>query len=76
MGRFIKLNAYEITGEGEVVSFDLMINPFQIESYIETDLQFHEDMISQIRSCVKFTTKSGIDHNVLMSLGEFERAIE
>jgi hypothetical protein len=76
MGRFIKLNAYEITVDGEVVSFDLMINPFQIESYIETDLNFHDDVISQVKPCIKLTTKSGIDHNILMNIGEFEKAIE
>lgn len=75
MSRFVKLPSFFY--ENNLLYFnDLWINPFQIESYIETDMSYtDENGIDIERTAVKVYTKSGIEWGVLLTPEEFESVL-
>jgi hypothetical protein len=76
MSRFIKIPSFFY--EDNLLYFnDLWINPFQIESYIETDISYTDDNGIHIeRNGVKVFTKGGMEWGVLLTIEEFERIVE
>jgi hypothetical protein len=76
MSRFIKIPSFFY--EDNLLYFnDLWINPFQIESYIETDISYTDETGMHIdRTGVKLFTKGGLEWGVMMTIEEFERIIE
>jgi hypothetical protein len=76
MSRFIKIPSFFY--EDNLLYFnDLWINPFQVESYIETDISYTDDSgIPVERNGVKVFTKGGMEWGVLLTIEEFERIIE
>lgn len=73
--RYILLPEYFY--EDELIWFnDLYIIPFQIESFIETDVSYNTpDGESVDTTGVKIWTKSGREHDILLTLEEFLEAI-
>ena len=77
MGRFVILPAYDINEDGSILSYDMRVNPFQIESYVETDLNYIDELtVSNSRPSIRISMKSGIEHNIVLGIEEFENAIE
>jgi hypothetical protein len=76
MSRFIKIPSFFY--EDNLLYFnDLWINPFQIESYIETDISYTDETGMPIEiTGVKLFTKGGLEWGVMMTIEEFERIIE
>lgn len=75
MSRFIKLPTYFYL-EDELYFGDLYINPFQIESFQEAKIEYiDENGIEISRDGVNVTTKSGIEHGLLVPLQEFLEVI-
>lgn len=71
MSRFIKLPTFFYL-EDELYFGDLYINPFQIESFQESKIEYiDENGIEISRDGVNITTKSGIEHGILMHVQEF-----
>lgn len=75
MSRFVKLPSFFY--EDNLLYFnDLWINPFQIESYTETDIAYtDENGISIERNGVKLITKSGQEWGVLLTVEEFASVV-
>jgi len=66
MSRYKKLEGLTIGEHKEVFFFELYINPFQIESFYETEVEFtNEDEMRVVRVCCYITTKSGERHHVM-----------
>lgn len=76
MSRFIKLTSFFY--EDDLLYFnDLWINPFQIESYTETEVSYtDENGIGIERNGVNLVTKSGQEWGVLLSADEFAALVE
>lgn len=76
MSRFIKLTSFFY--EDDLLYFnDLWINPFQIESYTETEVSYtDENGIGIERNGVNIVTKSGQEWGVLLSADEFAALVE
>lgn len=77
MSRYKKLDGLTITESKEVYFFDLFINPFQVESFYETEVEFTNETGMRVsQPCCYLTTKSGENHNVLGSAEEIEKILE
>lgn len=77
MSRYKRLKALTISEEREVFFFDLHINPFQVESFYDTEVEFtNEDGMRVTKVCCYMTTKSGERHYVLGSSKEMEKLLE
>lgn len=77
MSRYKKLDALTISESKEVFFFDLFINPFQVESFYETDVEFtNESGKREMHPCCYITTKSGSSHNVLGTSEEIIKQLE
>ena len=77
MARFLKLSSCSITEDGDIISFDLYINPFQIESFIESDLKYTDSIGTSISTpCISIVTKTGSEHCILMKINEFRNLVE
>lgn len=76
MSRFIKLPSFFY--ENNLLYFnDLWINPFQIESYIETDISYTDENGDHVdRNGVKIFTKGAMEWGVLLTIEEFQKIIE
>lgn len=75
MERFIKLPAF-IYEEGLIWFHDLYINPFQIESIIELDIEYISPEGESVqRTGSSIITKSGVEHDIDMSPDELVKTI-
>ena len=74
-GRYILLSEYFY--EDNLIWFnDLWINPFQIESFTETDIEYNTPEGEHVNTTgVKINTRSGREHDLNMTLDEFTKAI-
>jgi hypothetical protein len=75
MSRFIKLPSFFY--EDNLLYFnDLWINPFQIESYTETEVSYtDENGIAIERTGVNIITRSGQEWGILLDVEQFETRI-
>ena len=73
--RFIKLPVYFY--EDSLIWFsDLWINPFQIESFVETDIRYTSPEGDEVETNgTKIFTKSGMEHEVNLTIEEFSKYI-
>lgn len=61
--------------DGAIYTSELRINPFQIEAYVSTTIEYTDEMgMIHEEACVQIYTKGGLDFNLLMTMEEFEEA--
>lgn len=59
--------------EGAIYTSDLRINPFNIEAYVSTKIEYTDDMgMMHEETCTRIYTKGGLDFDLLMTVEEFE----
>jgi hypothetical protein len=69
--RFTKLPAY-FYEDGRIWFHDLYINLFQIEGFIEVDIEFTDETGENVvTNGTKIFTKSGMEYDIYMPLEEF-----
>lgn len=77
MSRYKKLEGVTIGESKEVFFFELYINPFQIESFYETEIEFtNEDEMRVVRMCCFLITKSGERHHVMGTAKQLIKQLE
>lgn len=76
MSRFVRVPSFFY--EKDLLYFnDVWINPFQVESFIETDISYtDENGIHIERNGVKAFTKGGMEWGILLTIEEFRRIVE
>jgi hypothetical protein len=73
--RFVKIPCY-FYDDGLIWFNDLWINPFQIESFLETDITYTDPSGEQVETNgTKIYTKSGMEHDVNLPIHEFIKHI-
>jgi hypothetical protein len=78
MSRFVKLEAVSVDEQDGSVSFyELRINPFQVESFYETDITYDsiETMERMTDRCCSITTKSGDKYTVMGNSDTIEQRL-
>lgn len=74
--RYIKIDSYFVE-EGRVYFCDLYINPFQIESFHETEISYTTDVgEAGMRGTTHIRTKSGEEHDIDMPIEQFAMLME
>lgn len=69
--RFTKLPAY-FYEDGRIWFHDLYINLFQVEGFIEVDIEFTDENGEHVgTNGTKIFTKSGMEYDIYMPLEEF-----
>ena len=75
MSRFVKLVACFIE-DSQLLEYDLYINPFQIESFSESQvLTADGEQVDSIET-VRIRTKTGVDYEILSNVNEFIKLVE
>ena len=73
--RFVKIPSY-FYEDGLIWFSDLWINPFQIESLVETDIKYTSPEGDEVETNgTKIFTKSGMEHDINMTTEELIKHI-
>jgi hypothetical protein len=78
MSRFVLMEAVSIDKSKNVTFYDFYLNPFQIESFYESEVSYDRDdtLETETKECCTLRTKSGAVHTVLLNTEEMKSIIE
>lgn len=78
MPRFVTLEAVSIDKSRNVTFYDFCLNPFQVESFYESEISYDNvDTLEAVtRVCCTLRTKSGAVHTILGDMDKMKAIVE
>ena len=78
MPRFVTLEAVSIDKNKNVTFYDFCLNPFQVESFYESEISYDnvDSLDAVTQACCTIRTKSGAVHTILGDMDKMKSIVE